>query len=441
MATVEDLKQLFQLQSETLATEFKSWLDLNVPAGRAPLAKAAIALANNGGGSIVMGMREANNAPIGSYPRPAEIQRYTADAVNAAVNKYADPQIHCDLVYLNHPVSGYEHAIVVVPGGQTVPVMAVKGTDGEILAQKVYIRKPGPKSEEPFTAEEWRTLLDRCVRANRDSLLEAIRGIVQGHSLDSLAQAQIDELLKFTEVSRDSWNTRLEPLSKDDPARFPLGHYEQSFQILGVEAAPDLRSLLSSLRSAGEIRLTSWGPFVLLERRPIGPVPIGDAIEAWVGDPREERRDGRHCDFWRARPDGFLYEVRSYDEDFTEKAEPGTSIDLTIPVWRIGETLLYVARLAKLFGQDPEISVRIQYNGLKGRRMSALFDWRYLSYDRECFVDTVKMQGQARASVIEDNLAEVMFPLLKPLYDAFDFAPLSPSMISEEIAKFRNNRY
>lgn len=441
VANIEDLEQLFQLQNETLATEFKSWLDLDAPAGRAPLAKAAIALANHGGGAILIGMREVSNAPIGSYPRPAQINRYTADAVNAAVNRYADPHIHCELVHLNHPISGNEHAVVVVPGGQIVPVMAAKGTDGEILAQKVYIRKPGPKSEEPFTAEEWRTLLDRCVRANRDSLLEAIRGIVQGHSLDSIAQAQIDELLKFTEVSRDRWNERLEPLPKDDPARFPLGHYEQSFQVLNVSPAQDLRSLLGHLRKASEVRLTGWGPFVVLDRRPIGPVPVGDAIEAWVGDPREEHRDGRHCDFWRVRPDGFLYEIRSYDEDFTEKAEPGTAVDLTIPIWRVGETLLYVARLAKLFGEDPEISVRVQYDGLKGRRMSALFDWRYLSYDRECFVGTVKMQGQARASVIEDNLAEVLFPLLKPLYDAFDFAPLSLGMVSEEIAKFRNNRY
>ena len=137
-------------------------------------------------------------------------------------------------------------------------------------------------------------------------------------------------------------------------------------------------------------------------------------------------RDGRHADFWRARPDGFLYEIRSHDEDFTEKAKPGTSIDLTIPIWRVGETLLYVARLANLFGEDPEISIRIQYNGLKDRRMVSIFEWRYLSYDRECFVDTVKMQGQARASVIEDNLTEVLLPLLKPLYDAFDFVLFCP---------------
>jgi hypothetical protein len=305
VATINDLQQLFRLENETLATEFKSWLDLNAAAGRAPLAKAAIALANHGGGTIIVGMREAANKPIGSHPRPEGMQRYTADAVNAAVNRYADPHIHCDVVHLRHPETGHEHALVVVPGGHSVPVMATRGTDGEILAQKVYIRKAGPKSEEPFTADEWRTLLDRCVRANRDSLLEAIRGIVQGRSLDPVAQEQIDRLLDFTEASRDSWKARLEPLPIDDPARFPLGHYEQSFQILGVQPTLDLRNLLDQLRRASEVKLTGWGPFVLFERKPIGPVPVGDVIEAWIGDPREGMREGRHADFWRARPDAF----------------------------------------------------------------------------------------------------------------------------------------
>jgi hypothetical protein len=195
------------------------------------------------------------------------------------------------------------------------------------------------------------------------------------------------------------------------------------------------------MQKASEVKLTGWGPFVFFSGKPIRPVPVADAIEAWIGDPRDDVKDARHADFWRAQSNGFLYEIRSYDEDFTDKAKPGTAIDLTFPVWRVGETLLYVARLAKLFGEDPDISIRIQYNGLRGRRMVSIFDRRYLSDDRECYVDTVKLQGQARASVIEDNLVEVLIPLLKPLYDAFDFAPLSPNMVSSEIARLRNNRF
>ena len=56
--------------------------------------------------------------------------------------------------------------------------------------------------------------------------------------------------------------------------------------------------------------------------------------------------------------------------------------------------------------------------------------------DRECVVDIVTMRGQARASVIE-----VLLPLLKPLYEAFDFVPISAQVVAEELNKFRNNRY
>jgi predicted HTH transcriptional regulator len=58
MPTIDDLKLLLEYPSEKLSIEYKSWLDLTDNAAKANLAKAAIALANEGGGIIVLGMRE-----------------------------------------------------------------------------------------------------------------------------------------------------------------------------------------------------------------------------------------------------------------------------------------------------------------------------------------------------------------------------------------------
>jgi hypothetical protein len=438
MATIQELEALFDLQDETLSTEFKAWLDLTTPHGKATVAKSVIAMANHGGGTVLMGM---GGKPPASTERPAEIARYTADMVNAAVNRYADPKISCEVAHLDHPETGFEHAFILVPGGASVPVMAVKELPGTIAQQRCYIRKPGPKSEEPFTAEEWRALLDRCVRANRDNLLDAIRQIVQGQPITQAAQEQIDRLLGFTDESRERWQSRIEPLPKDDPARFKRGFYEQSFQVVGVEPAANLMELRDRLYKAGETKLTGWGPFVCFDRPPIGPTPAGDAIEAWIGHPDEQGRDGRHSDFWRVNRAGCMYEIRSHDEDYTEKAVPGTILDLTIPIWRIGETLLHVARFARLFGEDPEIAYRIEYTGLKGRKMKSIFSSRYLSYERECVVDSVLMQGKTQASVLDDNIDEVLLQLLTPLYEAFSFAPLNAPLVSGELAKFRNSRF
>ena len=59
-------------------------------------------------------------------------------------------------MFAEHPITGTEHAFVIVPGGMTVPVMSKRGSEGVIQPQRCYVRKPGPGSEEPFTAEEWR---------------------------------------------------------------------------------------------------------------------------------------------------------------------------------------------------------------------------------------------------------------------------------------------
>src|SRR5690349_19232257 len=119
MPTPEELRLLLEIPSEKLSIEYKSWLDLTQNPGKATLAKAAIALANEGGGIIVLGMREDNGegGALQSQPRPANLGRYSQDDINAAVNRYSDPQFHCDLMFASHPVASNEHAFVIVPGG------------------------------------------------------------------------------------------------------------------------------------------------------------------------------------------------------------------------------------------------------------------------------------------------------------------------------------
>jgi hypothetical protein len=51
-----------------------------------------------------------------------------------------------------------------------------------LINGRVYIRRPGPESAEPATPEEWRELFTRCLRANRDELLDAMRDILSGHA-------------------------------------------------------------------------------------------------------------------------------------------------------------------------------------------------------------------------------------------------------------------
>ena len=104
MPSPTDLLRLLEVANETLSAEYKDWLDLSENQGRATLAKAAIALANHGGGVIIFGMRKnEEDGPLISQPRPEAMARYNQDDINSATNRYADPEIHCELSFANHP--------------------------------------------------------------------------------------------------------------------------------------------------------------------------------------------------------------------------------------------------------------------------------------------------------------------------------------------------
>jgi hypothetical protein len=199
MATISELTALLEFPTEKLTVEYQFWLDINDNHGKATLAKAAIALANEGGGIVVLGMGEdkAKGGALNSQLRPDGISRYSQDAVNAAVNRFADPQLHCELAFADHPRTNLEHAFVLVPGGMTTPVMSTRSLDGVISQQRCDVRRPGPRTEEPHTSEEWRGVMERCLAARRESMLDAIRGIVQGHGTPT-ARAAAESVLIAT---------------------------------------------------------------------------------------------------------------------------------------------------------------------------------------------------------------------------------------------------
>jgi hypothetical protein len=444
MPTLDELQRLLANPNENLSIEYKSWLDLSYIPGKATLAKAAIALANQGGGIIVLGMRDgaAEVGVLGSQPLPEERRRYTQDDINAAINRFADPAIHCELLFARHPGSRTEHAFVVVPGGFPVPVMSRRECQGIIAAQRSYVRKPGPRSEEPFTAEEWRALFDRCLRAGRGSMLDAIRHIVQGQAGAPPAEDALARLSAFAQAGYARWQSLVEPMSADDPARMPHGYRELTFEIRNVSAAPTLVELRRRLETAEAIRLTGWHPFISLNREPFAPKIVGGLIEAWLGPIEDKglRRTPAHCDFWRASLDGHLYMLRGYEEDEGERRQPGTAYDVTLPIWRVAEPLLHVARLARLFGDDATIALKCRFTGLANRRLTSITGRRHIS--NRVSADN-EVEGGLTASVaeIEDNLAELMHSLLRPLYERFDFFDLPMNLVIEELNALRAGRF
>ena len=188
-----DLQRLVLEPAETLEVEYKAWLDLSSKSHKAKLAKELIALANHGGGHVVLGFSDPGMTPLA---KPDQYPAVTTDDVNGIVASYSEPSFHCQVA----EVRG--HVVISVPAGASVPIRSKRdGPNGEIASNCYYVRRPGPNSEMPRSGFEWDVLLRRCI-SNRDQELEAtVRRILRvmhapGESRPVPATDAIDELLK-----------------------------------------------------------------------------------------------------------------------------------------------------------------------------------------------------------------------------------------------------
>ncbi len=443
MASIEELQPFITEPREDLDAEYKDWLDLTNNKHRATLAKAAIALANHGGGRIVIGFADQGQTLV-SGPCPKEIPEITQDSVNAAIRRYAEPRFHCEMYNVLHPDTSVSHPVVIVPGTVTVPVMSKNQCPGVIALNRCYIRKPGPESEEPRTSEEWRNLFNRCLRANRDDMLEAIRSIMTGRvELQDSRPSVLEDLRDYSTAAHDRWEELVLDAPDDSPARFPHGYYEMAFSL--VEATPmsgfdELRNRLSIAR---QVKLSGWTPFLEIQNSELRPYPLDVFVESWLGRPYYRQTSGNPhiCDFWRASLDGKLYTIRGYLEDRRD-ITPGRAFYIPLPIWRIGEGLLFASRFAETFEEVDQIALHCRFTGLKGRFLETghQHSERLLSGAYPISTDEVILTGQITQQQIQDNLAEVLHPLLQRLYGQFNFFKLPFDVVAQELHQMRSNR-
>ena len=440
-----DLLPLLSDPREDLAVEYKTWLDLGQEKDKAILAKACIALANHGGGFLVLGFEEDGDS-LSSVVKPEGIGEITQDAVNSIIRRYADPPFHCQLNLVPHPETSVVHPVISVPSDQSVPVIGKRDCHGTIQQHRCYVRKPGPISEEPKSAEEWRALFRRCAQANREEMLSAIRSIVTGRAETAVpALNSIQEFEEFRKTSFERWKTITRDLDPSSPERFPNGYYEISVQFVDAKPANNLTILKRRLSQAQRIKLTGWTPFLEMGREGWRPYLLNEHIEAWTGRRIDEHtpRDPQFADFWRASPKGQLYTIRGYTEDSLEdhrRVLPGSIIDVTLPVWRVGEILYFAARFHDEFEDAQAVLINCRFTGLAERRITSL-NFRRMTSSRPCLSNEVETGANITPQQLQENVVEVVYQLLSPVYEAFDFYTLSRTLVEEELNSLRENRF
>ncbi len=446
-AKFANLQSLLARPHESQDVEVKGWLDLGDHDQRADLAKAILAVANHGGGFVILGLREDAGQFPPDHNRPSDLSKLTQDDIQNAVEKYLEPAIQCRVNHVEHPDGHGQFPIIAVPGGCRVPIKAKVGSpDGKLVANRVYVRRPGPKSEEPQTAAEWDQLFERCIRARRDELLDGIRDLLAGQvpNVETARETTVDGLANFIEQAELRWAARAHKLPRDTPPLFPHGYIAVGVAIDGnfpVQTFPDF---METLR--GAVRNHSgWPPFPILSREVYRPRIVDDAIEAWFGPDEHGKFDSpRHCDFWRASPDGFLYMRKGFDEDSRYRdMKPGLSFDITTPTRRLGEILLQAHYIAIAMGaKDASVLVQAEWFGLSERQLVSVGNpRRRISGTYRAHQNAHKGTVETSVVALADALPEVVYQVLAPLYTLFDFFRLSKRMVEEELREMRRNEF
>ncbi|MCW3994533.1 MAG: ATP-binding protein [Candidatus Bathyarchaeota archaeon] len=439
------LQDLLAYPRESLGTELKGWLDLSKESDKANLAQAMIALANYGGGYIIIGFAEDGGKWIASEHRPENLDIYNQDIINGIVQAYAEPPFHCSVYHLKNPTNDLIYPIIVVPGEIKAPVRAKKdGPNREHVRQfAYYIRRPGPKSEPPQSAQEWDELIGRCVRAAKQDLLDDIRSILLGLGTSAQIPNPEEERSKkfalWIQDSRSRWEALVaQKLSAEQPSRYSHGIWTAAYSIEANIDPPALASFLDTLKKAQGYE-TGWPVWLILGGANTSPYPYNGLIECWLA---EGRLGGpAHSDFWRASPSGMMFLLRGYQED-EDPSMAGKIFDLTIPVWRVGECLLHAERLAKMLGvNSAPIAFQISWSGLSNRLLKSWANpMRMMWGDYRARQDSFTANIRVPSDHISTHLPELVSSLTRGLYESFDFFVPPPKMVEEELSMMRGGK-
>ena len=254
----------------------------------------------------------------------------------------------------------------------------------------------------------------------------------------------------FVREAFGRWRSLTEGSPKGAVSRFPHGFYRFDYGLEGDLKSPGLKGF-EDILSKAVARQTAWPLFQISQQPEMAPREVHGALECWLGshDPTATDRrapDAAHCDFWRASANGQFCLMRGYEEDSQETFAPGTILDTSLPLWRMGEALLHAEKVAALMRNANSVPITIRfralYSGLSGRLLRSwanpLADMLVAGHAARG--DEAMLETVIPAENVSSRLSEHLLPLISSLYERFGVAGLSENRVKAEVDRFLDNR-
>ncbi len=240
---------------------------------------------------------------------------------------------------------------------------------------------------------------------------------------------------KTTSAEMDAWDQRCRDRLKKRIAKelrdggtvYDRGTWSVSYWI------PEVTLPFGELRDAlvaVEGRETGWPPWWVPTREDIQPKIQNGAIECWFRD--DAIRNYGHSDFWRAEPELKLFLLRGYEEDGITGV-PCSALDPVLPVWRMAESLLHSARMARYVNAD-DIEFFARWDGLENRELRAVRSDRWdFSPGHVARDDSIATFVRTSPKEIDRELPSVVRALVTSLLEVFGLFEPPGSLYTTEI--------
>jgi len=212
--TPEQVISLVASPRETLETEYKPWINPDIPEGQAVVVTTCLALRNFGGGCLILGFRDrAGLHPLGAPPYDVH-EKFSGDTVARLVGRYCLSPFETTVHYVPH--DGVEYLVIEVAAGIRAPAVtktSIEKTTGDVLLKKdaVYTRTLDSNNT-PSSAIASKDDSERIMRICMENRETDIGSFMRRHlSPEHLAQLRSLFMSPQQEVvfGGDSWSRSL----------------------------------------------------------------------------------------------------------------------------------------------------------------------------------------------------------------------------------------
>lgn len=421
-----DLSELVDDPVEREAVEYKVSLDFSDPIAKAKLARHIAALANFGGGHIILGLND--DLTPGPNP-PPQINR---DTVASIVKAYLEPTFQCDVRSVSSR-SGRTYPVIIIPSHGSAPICA--RADGPQVDKKVqgiqrgtyYIRKPGPASEAILTAAEWAPVIRRCALFERAAILSALQTALEG------AQPTFS-----TQQRLEAWHAAAAAAYQRDLAQYgdPLNaaghHFHFSYLIDPVDEGPSASDMIGELERANnqvDAQIyDGWGMFHIFHGKGGATFRTDKALDGGELEFVETNfiRDGSSVgatDLWRVAPTGMATLLRGFFEDSNGNRPGGYVVGKSFsPNWLVQNTAEFVAHASALSTAYPRSALvlfRCEWVGLAGRSIHDPYRGRWFHAGQPAEEDHRVSTATFSVGEISADRFRVIETLVGPVARAF----------------------